>query len=178
LTEFALKNHLSINWNFYRPHFSGDPLVPKHPELIIALQKGMKVIEENLPDYPFLDRLIDRSSFGMAHEHACGAGRNYLSIDYDGRVLPCHMLSGANQVGIPLTTLSKTHFDDFENPAVDEREGCQTCEWRYWCAGGCPILAGRSNGHAATQSPYCQVYKAVYPELARLKGLQILAFNS
>ena len=178
LTEFALKNHLSINWNFYRPHFSGDPLVPKHPGLITALQKGLKVIEENLPDYPFLDRLIDRSNFGMAHEHVCGAGRNYLSVDYDGRVLPCHMLSGANQVGIPLRILSKTHFDDFENPAVDEREGCRTCEWRYWCAGGCPILAGQSNGHEATQSPYCQVYKAVYPELARLKGLQILALNS
>lgn len=175
LTRFALQHRLFLNWNFYRPHAPNDPLTADHDDLVAALQKGLAVIEQDLPDYPFLDKLLDRSNFGAAHEHTCGAGRNYLSIDYDGSVLPCHMLSGANQAGIPLETLQQARFDHFPNPPVDEKEGCNTCEWRYWCAGGCPVLAGKSNGHSASPSPYCQVYQSVYPRLMQLKGLQLLA---
>lgn len=178
LTEFSLQHRLFLNWNFYRPHTLNDPLTAGESDLIAALRKGLAVIEHNLPDYPFLDKLLDRSNFGAAHEHTCGAGRNYLSIDYDGSVLPCHMLSGANQAGVPLKTLQQVRFDQFPNPAVDEKEGCNTCEWRYWCAGGCPVLAGISNGHSTSQSPYCKVYKTIYPELIRLKGLQLLALNA
>jgi uncharacterized protein len=178
LTEFALQHRLFLNWNFYRPHIPNDPLAAGNDDLIVALNKGLEVIEQNLPGYPFLDKLLDRSNFGAAHEHTCGAGRNYLSVDYDGDVLPCHMLSGANQAGVPLKTLQQVRFDQFPNPAVDEKEGCNTCEWRYWCAGGCPVLAGISNGHSASQSPYCKVYKTIYPELMRLKGLQLLALNA
>ncbi len=175
LTRFALQHRLFLNWNFYRPHAPNDPLTADHDDLVAALQKGLAVIEQDLPDYPFLDKLLDRSNFGAAHEHTCGAGRNYLSIDYDGSVLPCHMLSGANQAGIPMQTLQQARFDQFPNPSVDEKEGCNACEWRYWCAGGCPVLAGKSNGHSASQSPYCQVYKSAYPRLMQLKGLQLLA---
>lgn len=175
LTRFALQHRLFLNWNFYRPHAPNDPLTADHDALADALQKGLTVIEQDLPDYPFLDKLLDRSNFGAAHKHTCGAGRNYLSIDYDGSVLPCHMLSGANQAGIPIQTLQQARFDQFPNPSVDEKEDCNACEWRYWCAGGCPVLAEKSNGHSASQSPYCQVYKSVYPRLMQLKGLQLLA---
>jgi hypothetical protein len=37
------------------------------------------------------------------------------------------------------------------------------------------VLAGKSNGHAASPSPYCQVYQSIYPRLMQLKGLQLLA---
>ncbi len=174
LTEFALQNRLYLNWNFYRPHSAGDPLTPDAVSLTAALRKGLEVVASRLPDYPFLDRLIDRSNFGAAHQHTCGAGRHYLSIDYDGAVLPCHMLSGANGVGIPLQTLSMARFENFANPAADEKPGCNQCEWRYWCTGGCPILAGFVAGQANSRSPYCQVYKAIYPDLMALKGKQLI----
>lgn len=174
LTEFALRHRLYLNWNFYRPHSANDPLTPNSTLLTDAMRKGLEVISSSLPNYPFMDRLIDRSNFGAAHQHTCGAGRHYLSVDYDGTVLPCHMLSGANGEGIPLQSLSGGRFENFTNPAVDEKPDCAHCEWRYWCAGGCPILTGVVTGKATSRSPYCQVYKAIYPELMVLKGKQII----
>jgi uncharacterized protein len=169
LTEFALQNNLFLNWNFYRPHIQNDPLVPEFEDLIPAIQKSLNIVSEYAPEYPFLDKLIDRSNFSAAHEHTCGAGRNYLSIDYDGSALPCHMLSGANQKGVPLNSLSHVKFDNFNNISVDQKESCNTCQWRYWCTGGCSLLA-RNN-----KPFYCEVYKVIYPEIMKIKGKQILA---
>ena len=169
LTEFALQNNLFLNWNFYRPHTPNDPLVAEFENLLTTLRKSLEVIENYAPSYPFLDKLIDRSNFSAAHEHTCGAGRNYLSIDYDGSVLPCHMLSGANQQGVSLHSLSHVEFDNFANTSVNQKERCNTCQWCYWCTGGCPLLAKNN------KPIYCEVYKAIYPEIMRIKGKQILA---
>ncbi len=174
LTAFALEHRLMLNLNFYRPHHPKDTLAADNASLTRALQEALKVIEANLPDYNFLEGLIDRSNFGAAHQHVCGAGRNYLSIDTDGSVLPCHMLTGYNLPGIPLQMLESPRFDDFPNPPSDHRNGCNTCEWRYWCAGGCPIHAKNIMGTSNVSSPYCSVYKAIYPELVRLQALQLL----
>lgn len=175
LVAFALRHRLLLNLSFYRPHTANDPLVPENAELTRALQNALQVIESNLPDYNFLEGLIDRSNFGVAHQHVCGAGRNYLSIDTDGSVLPCHMLTGYNLPGIPLQTLESPRFDDFANPSIEQRNGCNTCDWRHWCAGGCPILAKNIMGTSNISSPYCSVYKAIYPELIRLRALQLVA---
>lgn len=174
LTAFALEHRLMLNLNFYRPHHRNDTLAADNASLTRALQEAMKVIEENLPDYNFMEGLIDRSNFGAAHQHVCGAGRNYLSIDTDGSVLPCHMLTGYNLPGIPLHMLESPRFDDFSNLPVDQRNGCRTCEWRYWCAGGCPIHAKNITGTSNVSSPYCSVYKTIYPQLVRLQALQFL----
>lgn len=174
LTAFALEHRLMLNLNFYRPHHRNDTLMADNISLTCALQEALKVIEANLPDYNFMEGLIDRSNFGAAHQHVCGAGRNYLSIDTDGSVLPCHMLTGYNLPGIPLRTLESPRFDDFPNPPIDQRNGCNTCEWRYWCAGGCPIHAKNITGTSNVSSPYCSVYKTIYPQLVRLQALQFL----
>lgn len=174
LVAFALEHRLMLNLNFYRPHNPEDTLAADNASLTRALREALQVIEANLPDYNFLEGLIDRSNFGAAHQHVCGAGRNYLSIDTDGSVLPCHMLTGYNLPGIPLQMLESPRFDDFANPSIDHRNGCNTCEWRYWCAGGCPIHAKNVTGSSNVSSPYCSVYKAIYPELVRLQALQLL----
>lgn len=174
LTAFALEHRLMLNLNFYRPHGLTDTLAADNATLTRAMQEALKVIEANLPDYNFMEGLIDRSNFGAAHQHVCGAGRNYLSIDTDGSVLPCHMLTGYNLPGIPLHMLESPRFDDFPNPPIDRRNGCSACEWRYWCAGGCPIHAKNIMGTSNVSSPYCSVYKAIYPELVRLQALQLL----
>lgn len=177
LTAFALEHRLILNLNFYRPHHPNDTLAADNADLSRALQQALKVVEANLPYHNFMEGLIDRSNFGAAHQHVCGAGRNYLSIDTDGSVLPCHMLTGYNLPGIPLQMLESPRFDDFPNPPIDHRNGCNTCEWRYWCAGGCPILAKNVMGTSNVSSPYCSVYKEIYPEIVRLQVLQLLRAN-
>lgn len=177
VTQFAIENKLYLNMNFYRPHQVDDPLVPEHQALVDTVLAAFEVIQANPPAYRLIDGLIDRSNFGFAHQHTCGAGLNYLSIDTDGRVSPCHMLTGHNhyELSQPLETVQPV-FGAFENPHVESRAGCNTCEWRYWCAGGCPILAHTTQGTVNASSPYCDVYKALYPELLRLEGARLLKY--
>jgi uncharacterized protein len=174
LVAFALEHRLMLNLNFYRPHYSNDPLACDNIELTRVLRDALKVIESNLPAYNIMEGLIDHSNFGAAHQYVCGAGRNYLSIDTNGSVLPCHMLTGYNLLGILPQTVDSPSFNDFPNPLTDDRNECKMCEWRYWCGGGCPIHAKNILGTSNAPSPYCSVYKSIYPELVRLQALQLL----
>jgi uncharacterized protein len=174
LVSFALEHRLMLNLNFYRPHHPNDTLVVDDTTLTKTLKDALKVIEANLPNYNFMEGLIDRSNFGVAHQYACGAGRNYISIDTDGSVLPCHMLTGYNLPGVPFQMLESPHFDDFPNLPIDHRDNCNSCEWRHWCAGGCSIHTKNIMGASNVSSPYCNVYKVVYPDLVRLQALQLL----
>lgn len=178
VTNFAIENKLYLNMNFYRPHQQNDPLVPEHGALIESVLAAFDVIKANPPEYRLIDGLIDRSNFGFAHQHTCGAGLNYLSVDTDGRVLPCHMLTGQNNYALsqPLETVHPV-FSGFENPRVDARAGCNTCEWRYWCTGGCPILTYTTQGTVNASSPYCDVYKTLYPELLGLEAARLLKYG-
>jgi uncharacterized protein len=63
-----------------------------------------------------------------------------------------------------------------QNPSVEGKKGCRDCEWRYWCTGGCPLLTYKTSGRYDVKSPYCRVYKAIYPELLRLEGLRLLKY--
>ena len=75
----------------------------------------------------------------------------------------------------PLTLL---HADEagIQNISVDEKEGCQDCRWKYWCTGGCPLATYRATGHYDVKSPYCNIYKTLYPEAVRLEGLRLLKY--
>jgi uncharacterized protein len=61
-----------------------------------------------------------------------------------------------------------------KNPSVEQKEGCSQCQWKYMCAGGCPQAAYQATGRYDVASPFCEVYKTLYPELLRLEGLRIL----
>jgi uncharacterized protein len=60
---------------------------------------------------------------------------------------------------------------------VDEKEGCRTCNWRYWCAGGCAVLTYRLTGRNDIRSPNCGIYKALFPEALRLEALRLLKYT-
>ncbi|MBI3151648.1 MAG: SPASM domain-containing protein, partial [Chloroflexi bacterium] len=63
-----------------------------------------------------------------------------------------------------------------QNLPVMEKEGCSTCEWRHWCAGGCSLATYRSTGRYDVKSPNCNIYKSVFPEALKLEGLRILKY--
>jgi uncharacterized protein len=62
--------------------------------------------------------------------------------------------------------------------AVEEKEGCRTCDWRYWCTGGCPLLTYRATGRSDIKSPNCNIYKALFPEALRLEALRLLKYET
>ncbi|RLC92066.1 MAG: radical SAM/SPASM domain-containing protein, partial [Chloroflexi bacterium] len=176
---FALERDLPFNLNFIREPGVGQVgnLFYADDRIIGGVQAAFAVIEAALPRRRLIDALVDRSGFGSPHEYPCGAGRNYLVIDPQGRVARCQMEMSRPVTDVwaddPLQAVRERR-DGFQNIPVDEKEDCRDCVWRYWCAGGCPLLTYRAGGRSDRPSPYCAVYKALYPDLLRLEGLRLL----
>lgn len=180
---FALDRDLLFNLNFYRDHAQGasrQELMAEDAQLIAGMKAAFRIIEERLPRQSLITALLDRSNFAAPHDRPCGAGHNYLVIDHKGRVASCQMEIEHSVTDVmaqdPLATI-RLQPVGFSNPSVDEKEECRECQWRYWCAGGCPLMAQRITGRSTAKSPYCDVYRALYPELLRLEGLRLLKWH-
>lgn len=181
---FALDRDLPFNLNFYRDHSISASLATLRADnerLIAGMRSAFAVIEERLPRRRLIDSLVDRSAFHEPHEYACGAGHNYLVIDQNGGVSACQM-----EIDQPLShVLAENPLDEIRlhsggvsNLPVSEKEGCRECDWRFWCAGGCSLLTQRVTGRSDIRSPYCEVYKALYPDILRLEGLRLLRWQT
>ena len=83
--------------------------------------------------------------------------------------------SGSVNDADPLTSV-KLDTAGIANLAVDEKEDCRACQWKYWCAGGCPLETYRAAGRYDVKSPNCNIYKALYPEIIKLEGLRLLKY--
>jgi len=182
--DFALERDLLFNLNFYRESdatMDGADLRAEDERLIEAMRQAFAVIEQNLPSHSLLASLIDRANFGSPHETVCGAGDSYLVVDQNGGISRCQMELERTVTDIfaddPLTEI-RLHSGGFQNTSVEEKSGCRECDWRYWCAGGCPSLTYRATGRNDVKSPYCNVYKSLYPDLLQLEGLRILRQTS
>ena len=178
--QFALERNLLFNLNFYRDaDTTGNQadLRAEDEQLIAALQRTFAVIQAKLPKHSLLSTLVDRANFASAHETACGAGHSYLVVDQQGRVARCQMEMAQPVSTVfaqdPLTEI-RLYDKGFQYSSVAEKEGCRDCEWKYWCAGGCPVLTYRATGRYDVKSPNCRIYKALYPQLLRLEGLRLL----
>ena len=191
LLEWVLARDLPFSLNFYReksplfPFRKGRKSCPElglnleEDKLITGLLKAYKVIESNLSRQSLLASLADLANFAAPHLRRCSVGHSYLVFDCQGRVSKCQM-----QMDRPVTDI---HAEDplamiradeigIQNGTVDEKEGCQECPWRYWCAGGCPLETYRVTGRYDVKSPNCSIYKALYPEVLRLEGLRLLKY--
>jgi len=181
---FALDRDLPFNLNFYRDHSAiAGPVALRadNERLVAGMQAAFALIEERLPQRRVIDSLVDRSAFHEPHEYACGAGHNYLVIDQTGGVSACQM-----EIERPLSDVFaddplgeiRLHSGALKNVPVTEKEGCRECDWRFWCAGGCSLLTQRVTGRTDIRSPYCDVYKALYPDVLRLEGLRMLKWET
>lgn len=183
LAAWLLSNNLPFSLNFYRENDcagSHTNLSLQNERLIEGMKKVYRVIEANLPPWSLLGRLTDRASLTTAHTHTCAAGRDYLVIDHQGRITQCQMLIGRKYAATVDDTepLDKIRQPQpwFANLSVDEKTPCKTCPWRYWCAGGCPLVTYRATGRFDVRSPLCEVYQALYPEVLRLEALRLIKF--
>lgn len=183
VVSYVLERDLPFNINFFRDNecaASFDDLQMREDRLIEAMFRVFDVIEANLPTHSLLGSLVDRSQFDQPHDKTCGVGESYLVVDHHGHIAKCHM-----EIEKPVTDvyaddpLAFIRIDQIgiQNVSVEEKEGCRDCEWKYWCTGGCPLLTYRATGRFDVKSPYCRVYKTIYPRLLRLEGLRLLKLN-
>lgn len=182
LLDWVLARDLPFSLNFYRPHnekLEIGNLRLDEDRFVDGMLAAYKVIEANLPERSLLASLADMTNFAAPHLRRCSVGHSYLVFDTEGRVSKCQM-----QMGKPVADV---HTDDplavvradrcgIQNVTVDEKEGCQDCQWKYWCAGGCPLETYRMTGRDDVKSPNCNIYRTLYPEVIRLEGLRLLKY--
>ncbi len=180
---WILERELPFSLNFYRENelsASHEDMRLDEEKIVNGMLAAFKVIEDNLPRRPFLGGIIDRANMSVSHTHTCGVGQNYLVFDQNGQIAKCQM-----HIRKPITNM---HVEDplaviradqigIQNISVEEKEGCKTCEWKYWCAGGCPLATHRATGRYDVKSPNCNIYKALFPEALRLEGLRLLKYQ-
>jgi uncharacterized protein len=181
LVALLRQHDLPFTLNFYRENTqsqSNPSLQLDIQHLIDGMRATYRVIEQNLPDYSLLGSLLDRVHPGGAHHRPCGVGENYLVIDQQGRVAKCHMQMEQTVATVwDDDPLSAVRHDEtgIQNPTVEQKAGCQTCPWRFWCAGGCSFATHHATGRYDNASPLCQVYQALCPDVLRLEGLRLLS---
>ena len=185
LLAWILDRDLPFSLNFYRDPSTAlrmkerEDLQLKEAQFIKEMLAAYKVIEENLPRRSLLASLADMANFAAPHLRRCSVGHSYLVFDTRGRVSKCQM-----QIDQPVSDIDsddplgavRAAQHGIQNLTVDEKEGCQECQWKYWCAGGCPLETYRQTGRYDLRSPHCAIYKALYPEALRLEGLRLLKY--
>jgi uncharacterized protein len=182
--SYILERELPFTLNYYRDNECSThirDLQFADEQMITSMRTVFAHISRNLPKYSLMDSLLDKADFTSTHQHTCGVGRNYLVIDQRGGVAKCQA-----DIKHTVTTIERDDplqavRDDLrgiQSLSVDEKEGCRTCEWRYWCTGGCPLLTYRATGRYDVKSPNCNIYKALFPEVLRLEALRLLKYVS
>jgi uncharacterized protein len=179
VVQYALDHNLPFHLNLVR-HAVPEANSANHQILIDGLHAVYATIEAALPSQSLYAQLLDHAQFGIAHQHACGMGAYYVVIDHRGQITQCHMTLDQPVGDVwqddPVAAV-RTASSPVQNRPVDERPDCQTCQWKNWCAGGCPLLSYRATGRNDAQSPYCDVYRALYPAVLRLEGLRLLKWQ-
>jgi uncharacterized protein len=180
IVDWVLAKKLPFSINFYRQNnFSRHhkDLELDEQRIIAGMMAAFAVIEKKLPEYSLLSALADRANLATPHVRTCSVGENYLIFNQQGKVSKCQM-----QMRQPITDISsldpllviRTDRDGLQNIPVNEKATCRSCEWKYWCAGGCPLETYHAHGRYDRHSPNCNIYKAIFPQILRLEGLRLI----
>jgi len=179
LIDLILDRDLPFSLNFVRPHDADTSAVIHHAEqqIVLGMRAAYAAIGRRPPRRSLLGSLLDRTNLGTAHQRTCGVGENYLVFDQRGQVAKCQMtldtpITDAHALD-PLAVIRADQIG-VRNLPVGQKNGCRSCEWRYWCAGGCGVLTARTYGREDVASPNCAIYKALYPDVLRLEGQRLL----
>ncbi|NEW61318.1 radical SAM protein [Sulfurovum sp. bin170] len=162
LLEWILEKELQFSINFYK---GKEPIDTQ--KIIDGMLKAFKIIEKNPPKQSLLNSLLDMTNLAEPHLRSCSVGQNYIIFDTDGNISQCPMtmnqpVSDVNSDSILADIQNSSN--SLKNPSVDEIDECKECQWRYWCGGGCAVV----NSFCSGKSPYCEVYKRLFPEVLRL----------
>lgn len=183
LIAWILKYDLIFGINYYHTH--GDHVARESytlsvQSMIDTMRRVIELIKHNVPHRSLLGSLVDRSDLRYPHQRACAVGEDYIVIDHLGRIAGCQMkiTDAVGQIGTddPLEIIRASDIG-VHNISVDDKEGCQSCEWRYWCSGGCPLETWRASGRTDVKSPYCAIYQALYPEVIQLEALRLIQYQ-
>jgi uncharacterized protein len=152
-------------------------------ELIGVLHQVYDAIEAHVAERPSMV-----PSFSESHrfcdlelwkpiKRACGAAETYVAIGDKGQFSACQgalHFPGTQALDPELTLIQnaaqQTQLLPFTREAANEE--CRACRHRHSCAGGCPLLLHRRDGHVDGRSPYCEVFREVIPRILGIAALE------
>ncbi len=129
---------------------------------------GGRVLEEITSQYEVLTRLIldmrrEGRHINFFHFNidldggpclpkrmsGCGAGHQYLAVDPDGVLYPCHQFVGREGFAMGDVFSGVQRWDlarRFKNTHLYRKEGCPGCWAKFFCSGGCHASAYLAGG--------------------------------
>jgi len=156
------------------------------PEDLPYLQQQYWQLVEMALEQPFVffHFMVDweRGQCGARRASGCGAGVEYVAVDPDGAIYPCHQFVGEQrwQMGNVHHGITDASLrEQFLGCGLTEKEQCCQCWARYHCGGGCHANAWWAN-NTLTQ-PYelgCELLKIRTEAALYLKVQQTLRQNS
>jgi uncharacterized protein len=184
LMEWLLAHGLPFSLNFYRENelsASRESLALQDEIIVAGMRAAFAVIEKEPPVQSLLGSILDRTNLALAHNKTCGVGSDYLVFDQRGQLAQCQMLINRPLAVFndedPLEAL-RNYNQGIQNLPVQQKSGCQSCQWRHWCTGGCPISAKRSSGSYEARSPNCNIYQSLFPDVLRLEAARLIRYQS
>ncbi|GCE31402.1 hypothetical protein KDA_68860 [Dictyobacter alpinus] len=184
LLAYILEKDLPFGLSYYRDNECStqyNDLQFSDAEMISGMRNAFAYIEAHLPNRTLLGALVDKTRMYGSRQHGCGVGRSYMAINQRGGIASCQV-----DIANPVTSI---HADNplqvirdnrlgVQGVSVDEKEGCKSCQWRYWCTGGCAMLTYRLTGRSDIKSPNCAIYKALFPDALRLEAARLLKYTA
>lgn len=182
LTKYLLEHNIPFAFNFYRENpFVKEELEGDDKKLVEFLKKAYRIIYENPPRYSLINGLLDRVTFKKPHLYTCGMGNSYIVIRQDGKMVSCQMTLekpiGSIDDKDLIKTMEEGNFVRPKNLTVEGKTPCNTCQWKYICCGGCPLLTFEQKRKYTVNSPYCSVYKSLIPEVLRIEAKRLIKYG-
>lgn len=181
LIDYLLDRDLHFSLSFLRDsEVASFNLDQQGEALIVAMQAAYRQVAARPPRFSLMNSALDRVQLEQPHFAACGVGDSYVVIKHTGEVSSCQMLLdrplGHLREGNVIKLVQARTKERPHGFTVDQREGCSDCQWRYRCAGGCPLVSYSTYGRFDQRSPFCAVYKALIPSLIALEGRRIARY--
>jgi uncharacterized protein len=153
--------------------------------LIRRLNECYDAIEEMLPGCFPASHKFETISLRYLMDRGCSIGRDGMAVSHDGKVYLCHTdigrrppVASVKDADILRKIWTQTEYPGLhEYRSVDRYDSCSRCDWRYQCAGACPLFTRRAYGRLNQPSPYCRVFKRIIPRLIRFYALHLMLFQ-
>jgi len=183
LTKFFIKEQIPFSLNLVREHSLTDftEISNNHKKLIRIFKKVFRYIGRNLDKKVMIvNTFFETLNLLEPNTVVCGAGKSLVAINPQGKLTTCQMsldrLIGSIDDDIIKTVRDKNIFKPHDLSVLDKKQ-CRKCMWRYICAGGCPMLVKNTYRRDDVASPNCDIYKALIPEMLKLKAKQIIRYS-
>lgn len=189
-TDFAADVEHIANLGF--AHISVEPVVAPPSEEYAFTADDIKHIKEQyeILTRKYLERQKQGNGYNFFHFNldleggpclpkrlsGCGAGHEYLAVDPEGQLYPCHQFVGREEflLGDVVNGIQKSEImKRFQNAHIYNKEKCLKCWAKFYCSGGCHANAEAANG--SLLEPYdigCELSRkrlecAIYTQLKK-----------